>query len=134
LISPAQENDIIPPNLLSAATLGIARAAILWSRDHSLEHEPRILFFKGSRIFRSTVGVNEPMHILHVVGAGPNFMKAALVLRALQNRGVKQTLVHTGQHYDRNMSDVFLLQLDIPEPDVTTLTWVRPVMPSKLQR
>ena len=45
-------------------------------------------------------------------------MKAASVLRALQNRGVKQTLVHTGQHYDRNMSDVFLLQLDIPEPDV----------------
>src|SRR6202035_1687074 len=52
---------------------------------------------KGSRIFRSTVGVNEPMHILHVVGARPNFMKAPM-LRALQNRGVKQTLVHTGQH------------------------------------
>jgi UDP-N-acetylglucosamine 2-epimerase (non-hydrolysing) len=45
-------------------------------------------------------------------------MKAAPVLRALQNRGVKQTLVHTGQHYDRNMSDVFFTQLDIPEPDV----------------
>jgi UDP-N-acetylglucosamine 2-epimerase (non-hydrolysing) len=45
-------------------------------------------------------------------------MKAAPVLRALQNRGVKQTLVHTGQHYDRNMSDVFFSQLDIPEPDV----------------
>jgi UDP-N-acetylglucosamine 2-epimerase (non-hydrolysing) len=58
------------------------------------------------------------MHILHVVGARPNFMKAAPVLRALQNRGVKQTLVHTGQHYDRNMSDVFFSQLDIPEPDV----------------
>jgi UDP-N-acetylglucosamine 2-epimerase (non-hydrolysing) len=45
-------------------------------------------------------------------------MKAAPVLRALQNRGVKQTLVHTGQHYDRNTSDVFFSQLDIPEPDV----------------
>jgi UDP-N-acetylglucosamine 2-epimerase (non-hydrolysing) len=45
-------------------------------------------------------------------------MKAAPVLRALQNRGAKQTLVHTGQHYDRNMSDVFFSQLDIPEPDV----------------
>jgi UDP-N-acetylglucosamine 2-epimerase (non-hydrolysing) len=40
------------------------------------------------------------------------------VSRALQNRGVKQTLVHTGQHYDRNMSDVFFSRLDIPEPDV----------------
>ena len=57
------------------------------------------------------------MHILHVVGARPNFMKAAPVLRELQKRAVKQTLVHTGQHYDRNMSDVFFSQLDIPEPD-----------------
>jgi UDP-N-acetylglucosamine 2-epimerase (non-hydrolysing) len=57
------------------------------------------------------------MHILHVVGARPNFMKAAPVLRALKSRGVRQSLVHTGQHYDRNMSDVFFTQLAIPEPD-----------------
>ena len=63
-------------------------------------------------------GFNEFMHILHIVGARPNFMKVAPVMRALQNRGAKQTLVHTGQHYDRNMSDVFFSQLDIPEPDV----------------
>ncbi len=58
------------------------------------------------------------MHVLHVVGARPNFVKAAPVLRALKNRGVRQTLVHTGQHYDRNMSDVFFTQLEIPEPNV----------------
>ena len=57
-------------------------------------------------------------HILHVVGARPNFVKAAPVLRAIRNKGIKQTLVHTGQHYDRNMSDVFFTQLEIPEPDV----------------
>lgn len=57
------------------------------------------------------------MHILHVVGARPNFVKAAPVLRALRLRGGRQTLVHTGQHYDRNMSDVFFTQLEIPEPD-----------------
>jgi UDP-N-acetylglucosamine 2-epimerase (non-hydrolysing) len=58
-------------------------------------------------------------HILHVVGARPNFMKLAPVLGALGERaGVKQTLVHTGQHYDVNMSDVFFRQLAIPEPDV----------------
>jgi UDP-N-acetylglucosamine 2-epimerase (non-hydrolysing) len=45
-------------------------------------------------------------------------MKAAPVMRALGQRGVKQTLVHTGQHYDANMSDVFFLQLAMPEPDV----------------
>ena len=58
-------------------------------------------------------------HILHVVGARPNFMKVAPVLRALATRpAVKQTLVHTGQHYDANMSDVFFRQLEIPAPDV----------------
>src|SRR5271166_2552126 len=59
------------------------------------------------------------MHILHVVGARPNFMKAAPVMAALRGRsGVTQTLVHTGQHYDRNMSDVFFEQLEIPAPDL----------------
>lgn len=58
------------------------------------------------------------MHILHVVGARPNFMKAAPVLRALKQKGAQQTLVHTGQHYDVNMSDVFFQELQIPEPDV----------------
>ena len=46
-------------------------------------------------------------------------MKAAPVMRALSNRrDVRQTLVHTGQHYDSNMSDVFFSQLAIPAPDV----------------
>jgi UDP-N-acetylglucosamine 2-epimerase (non-hydrolysing) len=59
------------------------------------------------------------MHILHVVGARPNFMKASPVLRALAAQaGVRQTLVHTGQHYDANMSDVFFEQLGMPRPDV----------------
>jgi UDP-N-acetylglucosamine 2-epimerase (non-hydrolysing) len=58
------------------------------------------------------------MHILHVVGARPNFMKAAPVLQALRTHStVHQTLVHTGQHYDATMSDVFFQQLEIPEPD-----------------
>ena len=58
------------------------------------------------------------MHILHVVGARPNFMKAAPVLAALAKAGARQTLVHTGQHYDANMSEVFFRQLEIPAPDV----------------
>jgi len=57
------------------------------------------------------------MHILHVVGARPNFMKAAPVYRALAAKDLKQTLIHTGQHYDAQMSDVFFRQLEIPEPD-----------------
>ena len=58
------------------------------------------------------------MHFLHVVGARPNFMKVAPVMRALAARnGVRQTLVHTGQHYDQNMSEVFFRELEISEPD-----------------
>jgi UDP-N-acetylglucosamine 2-epimerase (non-hydrolysing) len=59
------------------------------------------------------------MLICHVVGARPNFMKAAPLIRALcAYEGVQQILVHTGQHYDANMSDVFFQQLDMPSPDI----------------
>lgn len=58
------------------------------------------------------------MHILHVVGTRPNFMKVAPVLIALKTRGAAQTLVHTGQHYDPNLSDAIFRELDIPLPDV----------------
>ena len=59
------------------------------------------------------------MKIIHVVGARPNFMKVAPVMSALEKKeGVKQILVHTGQHYDVNMSDIFFLQLGIPLPDI----------------
>lgn len=62
---------------------------------------------------------NSHMHIIHVVGARPNFMKAAPVFQALaRQEGVRQTLVHTGQHYDFNMSDVFFQQLGMSAPDV----------------
>ena len=58
------------------------------------------------------------MNILHVVGARPNFMKAAPVLRALSvHPALRQTLIHTGQHYDAVMSDIFFQQLEMPKPD-----------------
>jgi len=48
------------------------------------------------------------MIILHVVGARPNFMKVAPVHRAISHYPqIRQILVHTGQHYDINMSDIF---------------------------
>jgi UDP-N-acetylglucosamine 2-epimerase (non-hydrolysing) len=54
----------------------------------------------------------------HVIGARPNFIKAAPVIKALRGRGVAQRVVHTGQHYDDRMSDVFFRELDLPAPDV----------------
>ena len=55
--------------------------------------------------------------IAHIVGARPNFMKAAPVFRALSARGLRQLLIHTGQHYDAALSDIFFRELDLPEPD-----------------
>lgn len=58
------------------------------------------------------------MHVVHVVGARPNFMKAAPVHRGLAGKA-RQTLIHTGQHYDPLMSDVFFRQLELPPPDAS---------------
>ena len=53
-----------------------------------------------------------------VAGARPNFMKIAPIVRALQTHGrLTYSIIHTGQHYDREMNDVFFEELGIPEPD-----------------
>jgi len=57
------------------------------------------------------------MKVLSVVGTRPNFIKEALINSELKKRGIEEVLVHTGQHYDFEMSRVFFSQLDIPEPD-----------------
>lgn len=58
------------------------------------------------------------LKIVTIVGARPQFIKAAPVSRALREAGHIEFLVHTGQHYDGNMSAVFFQELEIPEPDV----------------
>jgi UDP-N-acetylglucosamine 2-epimerase (non-hydrolysing) len=58
------------------------------------------------------------MHLLHVVGARPNFMKAAPVLAALAAHRAEQTLVHTGQQYDVKLSEAMFRDLGLPEPDI----------------
>ncbi|WP_460670822.1 non-hydrolyzing UDP-N-acetylglucosamine 2-epimerase [Larkinella ripae] len=58
------------------------------------------------------------MKILNIVGARPNFMKVAPLHRAFQHYpSVRSIIVHTGQHYDAKMSDVFFSQLELPRPD-----------------
>jgi UDP-N-acetylglucosamine 2-epimerase (non-hydrolysing) len=58
------------------------------------------------------------LKILNVVGARPNFMKIAPIIAEIKKRGVKQTLVHTGQHYDYRMSRLFFKDLELPRPDI----------------
>lgn len=58
------------------------------------------------------------MKILTIIGARPQFIKAAAVSREIRNRpDITEVIVHTGQHFDANMSDVFFDELDIPRPD-----------------
>jgi UDP-N-acetylglucosamine 2-epimerase (non-hydrolysing) len=61
-----------------------------------------------------------PVRIAHVVGARPNYMKIAPIMREIEaaGTGFEQFLVHTGQHYDSALSDVFLEELGLPEPNV----------------
>lgn len=56
------------------------------------------------------------MRVLTVVGARPQFIKAAPLAHALREAGVEEAILHTGQHYDPNMSDVFFEELEIPPP------------------
>jgi UDP-GlcNAc3NAcA epimerase len=56
------------------------------------------------------------MHVVSVVGARPQFVKAAVVSKALREHGIRESLVHTGQHHDSQMSEVFFQELDIPPP------------------
>ncbi|MCE9555543.1 MAG: UDP-N-acetylglucosamine 2-epimerase (non-hydrolyzing) [Planctomycetes bacterium] len=57
------------------------------------------------------------MKIVTIIGARPQFIKAAVVSRAIRQQGkLTEILVHTGQHYDENMSDVFFSELGIPAP------------------
>jgi len=64
--------------------------------------------------------IDKPSQILCVVGARPNFMKIAPIMRALNNPdlGLSACLLHTGQHYDAAMKKSFFDQLQIPEPDI----------------
>jgi len=55
--------------------------------------------------------------VLSIVGARPQFVKEAVVYKAFKDKGIHEVLLHTGQHYDKNMSDIFFDILDIKEPE-----------------
>ncbi len=60
----------------------------------------------------------ESTHVCTVVGARPQFIKSAPVSRALESAGIRETVVHTGQHFDRELSQIFFDELGLREPRV----------------
>jgi len=56
-------------------------------------------------------------NILHIVGARPQFIKLHPLHKELACRNIKQSILHTGQHFDENMSDIFFNEMGIPKPD-----------------
>ncbi len=54
--------------------------------------------------------------IITVVGARPQFIKAATLSRQFKLLGIEEKIIHTGQHFDANMSDVFFVEMEIPKP------------------
>jgi len=56
------------------------------------------------------------MYVITVIGARPQFIKASVVSREFAAQGIVEEIVHTGQHFDANMSDVFFAELEIPQP------------------
>src|SRR2546430_15303061 len=58
-----------------------------------------------------------PMKICSVVGTRPNFIKEYLVNQELKRRGIREILIHTGQHHDSEMSQAFFECFDLPSPD-----------------
>lgn len=56
--------------------------------------------------------------LLSIVGNRPQFIKMAPISAELRSRGLADIIVHSGQHYDENMSDVFFKEMDIPKPEI----------------
>jgi len=69
---------------------------------------------------KKLIKLQHAVKIIHVVGARPNFMKVAPIMREMSKYPQKfdQLLIHTGQHYDDEMSKIFFKDLELPKPDI----------------
>jgi len=87
-----------------------------WNISRKKETTPRILSVKVTINLYNWIYEGEKLKIITVLGARPQFIKAALVSRELRKKH-QEIIVHTGQHYDRELSDIFFEEMKIPRPD-----------------
>ena len=56
------------------------------------------------------------MKLITIIGARPQFVKAAVLSREFEKSSIEEIIIHTGQHFDQNMSDIFFKEMNIPSP------------------
>ena len=97
-----------------------ARAAwrVSWRQKRAVARNVAARGFKHVTRKRENHLRTGTMKVLNVAGARPNFMKVAPLVEAFRHYGITQYLVHTGQHYDAAMSQLFFEELGLPEPDI----------------
>ena len=72
------------------------------------------------------------MKVVTIIGARPQFIKSAPVSKALKNSGIQEVTIHTGQHYDANMSAVFFDEMALPKPH--EVNWKIPLFCARAER
>ena len=68
--------------------------------------------------------------IITIVGARPQFIKAATLSRQFKLLGIEELIIHTGQHFDANMSDVFFDEMEIPKPAYQPVSYTHLTLPT----
>ena len=78
--------------------------------------ESKILSQKLAKCFLKIYKNGEENEIITIVGARPQFVKSSIVSKRLKEKNIEEIYIHTGQHYDENMSDIFFKELEIDKP------------------
>ena len=91
-----------------------------WNNSSTKTFRPqkKLTNSKDNFVIKSTMSTTQKNNLVIVVGNRPQFIKMAPVIEELNRKSLKYTVIHTGQHYDHQMSGIFFKELGIPKPDI----------------